>query len=70
MLAKTRQFIGEVRQELLKASWPWEPKEKGYKKYKELADSTMIVLIAVLLLSGYISLWDVVLNFIVGALVH
>ena len=70
MLAKTRAFIGEVRVELLKASWPWDPKEKGYKRYKELADSTLIVLIAVLLLSGYISFWDFVLNYIVGSLVH
>ena len=70
MLAKTKAFIGEVRVELLKASWPWDPKEKGYKKYKELADSTLIVLIAVLLLSGYISFWDFILNYIVGALVH
>jgi len=70
MLAKTKQFIGEVRVELLKASWPWEPKEKGYKKYKELADSTIIVLIAILLLSGYISFWDIILNKLVGILVN
>ena len=56
--------------ELLKASWPWDPKEKGYKKYKELSDSTLIVVIAMLLLSGYIAFWDFLLNLIVGALVH
>jgi preprotein translocase subunit SecE len=70
MFSKTKTFIGEVRVELLKASWPWDPKEKGYKKYKELADSTVIVLIAVLLLSGYISAWDFTLNWIVGHLVY
>jgi len=70
MFSKTRNFISEVRVELLKASWPWDPKEKGFKKYKELFDSTLIVLIAVLLLSGYIAFWDFILNFIVGRLVH
>ncbi|HWB58922.1 MAG TPA: preprotein translocase subunit SecE [Chthoniobacteraceae bacterium] len=70
MLGKTRQFIGEVRVELAKASWPWDPKEKGYKRYKELADHTVIVLIAILLLSGYIAFWSSLLDFIVGALVN
>jgi preprotein translocase subunit SecE len=70
MISKTKTFIGEVRVELLKASWPWDPKEKGFKKYKELSDSTLIVVIAMLLLSGYIAFWDFILNFIVGALVH
>jgi preprotein translocase subunit SecE len=63
-----RNFAMEVRTELAKASWPWDPKEKGFKKYKELSDSTMIVVIAMLLLAGYISLWDFILNLIVGAL--
>ena len=61
MIAKTKSFLSEVRVELLKASWPWDPKEKGFKKYKELNDSTLIVVIAMLLLSGYISFWDFIL---------
>jgi len=36
------------------------------KKYKELVDSTLIVLIATLLLSGYVAGWDFVLNLIFG----
>ena len=59
-----------MRVELAKASWPWDPKEKGFKKYKELTDSTLIVVIAMLLLSGYISAWDFILNMIVGAFTH
>ena len=70
MISKIKVFFGEVRVELMKASWPWDPKEKGYKKYKELTDSTLIVVIAMLLLSGYIAFWDFTLNFIVGHLVH
>jgi preprotein translocase subunit SecE len=68
MLGKTRNFVSEVKVDLQKASWPWEPKEKGMKKYKELIDSTLIVVIAMLLLSGYVAFWDFIMVNIVGAL--
>jgi preprotein translocase subunit SecE len=61
MIAKTRDFISEVKVELQKASWPWDPKEKGFRKYKELVDSTLVVIIAMLLLGGYVALFDFVL---------
>ena len=61
MLAKTKTFFSEVRLELQKASWPWDPKEKGMKRYKELTDSTMVVIIAMLLLGGYVALFDFIL---------
>ncbi|HAE19162.1 MAG: preprotein translocase subunit SecE [Verrucomicrobiaceae bacterium TMED137] len=55
-------FIGEVKAELRKASWPWEsdPKIRGFKKYKELIDSTVVVLIAIILLAAYVALWDLI----------
>jgi preprotein translocase subunit SecE len=68
MLAKTRDFVREVKVELQKASWPWESKEKGMKKYKELVDSTLIVVIAMLLMSGYVAFWDFLMVNVVGAL--
>ncbi|MGC4015145.1 MAG: preprotein translocase subunit SecE [Luteolibacter sp.] len=57
---KLGNFIGEVRGELHKASWPWEsdPKIKGLKKYKELIDSTVVVLIAMVLVAGFVQFWD------------
>ncbi|CAN5378474.1 hypothetical protein BH20VER3_BH20VER3_02770 [soil metagenome] len=61
MIAKTKNFISEVRLELQKASWPWDPKEKGMKRYKELTDSTLVVIIAMLLLGGYVALFDFIL---------
>ena len=61
MLAKTKNFFSEVRLELQKASWPWDPKEKGMKRYKELTDSTLVVIIAMLLLGGYVALFDFIL---------
>jgi preprotein translocase subunit SecE len=69
MVARTRQFLSEVRTELAKASWPWDPKEKGVRKYRELIDSTTVVVIALLLLSGYIAFWDFVMVNLVRVLV-
>lgn len=66
--APIRAFTSEVKVELAKASWPWEPKEKGARKYKELIDSTIVVVIAMLLLSGYVALWDFTMTLIMGKL--
>lgn len=58
--ARISSFSGEVRGELHKASWPWEsdPKIKGLRKYRELVDSTTVVLIAMILLAGFVQAWD------------
>jgi len=71
MFRKVTQFLGEVKAELRKATWPWEsdPKIKGFKKYKELIDSTVVVLIAMILLAGFVSFWDFINNQIVSFLV-
>ena len=44
------------------------PEGEGRQKYKELIDSTIVVVVAMLLLGGYVSLWDLVLNSFVGLL--
>jgi preprotein translocase subunit SecE len=67
MFARVSLFISEVKGELQKANWPWDPKERGVKKYRELIDSTTIVLVAMVLLSGFVSLWDLVMMNLVGA---
>jgi preprotein translocase subunit SecE len=61
MISKTKNFFSEVKVELQKASWPWDMKEKGVRRYKELTDSTLVVIIAMLLLGGYVALFDFVL---------
>lgn len=61
MITKTKNFLNEVLVELRKASWPWDPKEKGFRRYKELIDDTLLVVIAMLLLGGYVALFDFVL---------
>lgn len=70
MFRKIATFIHEVKAELRKASWPWDndPKAKGFQKYKELVDSTVVVLVAMVLLAGYVSLFDVVATKLLGLL--
>ncbi len=68
MFTKIRKFTSEVRVELAKAQWPWDPNEKGFRRYKELTDSTVVVLVAMLILGGYIAFFDFVLVNIVSYL--
>lgn len=68
-MSKLFKFIREVRVELGKAQWPWDPKESTFmKRYKELWDSTVVVIIATLLLSGYVAFFDFIMVNVVGAL--
>ena len=68
MFTKVSRFVGEVKGELRKANWPWEsdPKVKGFKKFKELTDSTVVVLIATILLAGFVSLWDFICTYVIN----
>jgi preprotein translocase subunit SecE len=52
------KFVGEVRVELEKCSWPWDPNQTGFKKYKELIESTVVVIISVVLLAGFVTSWS------------
>lgn len=70
MIGKTRKFIRETWVELQKATWPWNPKEKGIvRKYRELIDSTIVVLIGSILLAGIISISDLLLVSLISVLV-
>lgn len=55
------KFSSEVKSELQKCSWPWDPKEKGVKRYRELIDSTVVVLVAMVLLGGFVAFSDLIL---------
>ena len=69
MLSKVSTFFGEVKSELRKATWPWEPATsniKGFKKYKTLIDSTIVVLVSMTLLAGFVALSDLLLQQAVG----
>jgi preprotein translocase subunit SecE len=62
------KFVGEVKVELDKCSWPWDPNQTGFKKYKELIESTVVVIISVVLLAGFVTSSDWMLTHLVGAL--
>ena len=63
MFRKLSQFISAIKSELKKCSWPWEsdPKIKGFKKFRELWGSTLVVLIAMVLLGAYVAFFDFVM---------
>ncbi|WP_018970128.1 preprotein translocase subunit SecE [Rubritalea marina] len=64
MFDKIRTFLEQVKSELRKATWPWDsdPKAKGLKKYKELVDSTVVVIVAIVLLAGFVAVSDLFLS--------
>jgi preprotein translocase subunit SecE len=68
MFRKIKTFNSEVRTELGKCTWPWDPKEKGFRRFKELSDSTVVVIVAMLILGGYIAFFDLMLVNVVGFL--
>jgi preprotein translocase subunit SecE len=58
---KVREFVNEVVAELKKSSWPTR---------KELADSTLVVIVTVVALGLFVALADLVFLRIVGLLVR
>ena len=56
---QVRDFVKDVQVESTKVSWPTR---------NELRDSTIVVIIAVLLISGFVGIVDRVLAFAVGLL--
>ncbi len=73
MLKSSSEYISAVKMELKKCSWPWEsdPKVKGFKKYRELSASTLVVLVAMVLLGAYVAFFDFVLSKVVNwAITH
>lgn len=63
------KFIREVRTELGKCTWPWDPDLSGIKKYKSLIDSSFVVIVSSILLAGYTAGFDFLLNNLVAFLV-
>jgi SecE/Sec61-gamma subunits of protein translocation complex. len=61
MMTKVKNFFSEVKVELQKCSWPWDPKEKGFPPLQGTGGFTIVVAIAMLLLGGYVALFDFIL---------
>ncbi len=70
MFSKIRSFISEVGLELKKTSWPWNAKESGFRKFKELTDNTVIVIVAVVFLGAFVAFWDFIMSGVMGLLVQ
>jgi preprotein translocase subunit SecE len=68
MLKKINNYIEEVKIELQKAQWPWSNEESGLKRFRELWSSSLVVIIAMLLMGGYISFFDFITINIIGFL--
>jgi preprotein translocase subunit SecE len=58
-ITQLREFVKDVRLESAKVSWPTR---------EELRDSTVVVLITVLLVAAFIGVMDRILTFSVGLL--
>lgn len=59
LVARTREFLKDVRVESTKVSWPTR---------NELRDSTIVVIVAVLIVSAFIGAVDRLLTILVGLL--
>ena len=68
MFRKISLFISNTKSELKKCSWPWESnsKVKGFRKYRELWGSTLVVLVAMVLLGAYVAFFDFVMARVVA----
>jgi preprotein translocase subunit SecE len=64
------RFVREVRVELAKCTWPWDPEQTGFRKYKVLIDTTVVICVTTLLMAGYITGFDFAINKLVGWLVN
>ena len=71
MFRKISQSISNLKAELGKCSWPWEsdPKVTGFKKFRELGTSTLTVLVAMVLLGGYVAFFDFIMAEVVATLI-
>jgi preprotein translocase subunit SecE len=55
MFGKIGSFFGESKQELAKVNWPTR---------RELADSTLLVIVVTLIIAAFIFVVDLVLSFV------
>lgn len=67
---KIKKYITEVNAELAKAQWPWSNDEHGLKRFRELWNSSLVVIIAMLLIGGYISFFDFVTINVISFFTH
>jgi preprotein translocase subunit SecE len=52
---KISAFLAEVRAELGKCAWPWDPEQNGLRRYRALLDSTLMVGLVTLGMTAVVS---------------
>lgn len=66
---KIAGFLAEVRAELGKCAWPWDPEHTGLRRYKSLLDSTLMVSAVTLVMAGVVTGSDYCISQLVRLLV-
>jgi preprotein translocase subunit SecE len=61
-MKRSSRYLSEVWAELKKANWPWDMKEKGFARFKELSDATVVVFVAMVILAAFTGSFDFVLR--------
>jgi preprotein translocase subunit SecE len=71
MFEKIKTFIVEVAAEMNRVSWPIKRGKdlKPAERYRELIDSTTMVIVSTIALAAYIGLVDMVLSSLMGLLI-
>ena len=71
MLQKAKAFLVEVAAEMGTVSWPIKRGKdlKPAERYRELIDSTTMVIVSTIVLAAYIGLVDTVLSGLMGLLI-
>lgn len=71
MFGKAKAFIIDVAAEMGKVSWPIKRGKdlKAVERYRELIDSTTMVIVSTIALAAYIGLVDIALSGLMGLLI-
>jgi preprotein translocase subunit SecE len=71
MFEKIKAFIMEVAAEMGKVSWPIKRGKdlKPAERYRELIDSTTMVIVSTIALAAYIGLVDMLLSSLMGLMI-
>jgi preprotein translocase subunit SecE len=71
MFAKVREFMLEVAQEMNKVSWPIKRGKniKPSDRYRELSDSTTMVIVSTVALAAYVGVVDILLSSLMQILI-
>lgn len=59
---RVSRYLSEVWAEMKKATWPWDMKEKGFARFKELTDATTVVFVAMVILAAFTGVFDFVIR--------